>query len=386
MITKNPLINNDDLSVLDRIEQENNLTEIQVQRGTMSYIPVLISLMITLFGLYGFADTLIKNEIYLYGVLGVLASIILLMEHNRTNLFGDWFGSLLEENINKDVKKPIIGFIIAILVTGVFIALDVFGAISMSTYVQKNMIENTVVESKAYQLAEANAKSGAETTKIYLSMLKDWRADKKEAFNSCDKSYPISKSPKGNNWCKDEWSKKNKKPKSDNIKTNSSVDLNIFKELESDAKVSLNGYEDYFFYAFLVLSMLLNYLAVASILNQYRSKDKHLTSDMIEVLRDRFESIENEKLLKMRNSNDVIESKLRESFELDVGIEEATYNINTDRKREVLNHRRELANGVNNKEYREQYPKNKAGKIDLKPHDRYNDRKTHDRYKTQFDN
>ena len=347
MITKNPLINNDDLSVLDRIEQENNLTEITVSRGVSSYFPVIISLTITLFGLYGFTDTLIKNEIYLYGVLFSMGMIILLMEHNRTNLFGDWFASLLEENINKDVKKPFVGFIIAILVTGVFIVLDVFGAISMSAYVKKNMIENTVVNSKAYRLAEANAESGAEATKIHLALLKDWRADKKEAFSSCDKAYSIISKPNGNSWCRSKFTKKNPKPSMANIKTNSNVDLGVFKKLEDNAKVSLDGYEDYFFYAFLVLSMLLNYLAVATILNQYRSKDKHLTGDMIEVLRDRFEAIHNEKLTKMRNSNDVIGGKLRESFSLDVDIEEATYNINTDRKRDLLTHRQQVINNGN---------------------------------------
>ena len=49
MANKNPIMT--DYSTLDQINQENDLTAIEVQRGIGSYFPIFVSLGITLYGL-----------------------------------------------------------------------------------------------------------------------------------------------------------------------------------------------------------------------------------------------------------------------------------------------------------------------------------------------
>jgi len=166
MITKNPLIQ-DNYNVLQQIERENNLTEIQIQRGVLGYFPIFISLGITLFGLFGFIAGLTTNQTYIYLGLAFAGALILFIEAQRTDLLKDYYSTKLELLINDEAKKPIFGFFMAMVFTIVFIGLDMFGANSMAIYVKSAMVENKVINSKAYQLAEAEAKNGTRIQNIY---------------------------------------------------------------------------------------------------------------------------------------------------------------------------------------------------------------------------
>ena len=360
MITHNPLTNTDNLSVLQQIELENNLTEIRVDRGILAYFPIFISLGITLFGLFGFIAGLTTNQLYIYLGLAFAGALILFIEHQRTMLLVDYYSTKLEEFISDDIKKPIFGLFMALVFTGVFIGLDMFGANSMSIYVKSAMIENKVINSEAYKLAKKEAENGTRKQNIYLKEMEEWRkAQRMHNFTcaSLPKNYVSKKIA-----CKKEFYIKNPKPKLENIKSSGDVGLDTFQKLQNEAKASFNKYDDYFYYAFFTLSLLLNYLAVSSIFNQYRAKSKELTTDMIEVLRDRFESMKTAKLNKMRESNNAINSKLEESYLIDVELEKSTYDINIKRKSNILANR---VNTVNNIEYVEAYPKSKTGFINI---------------------
>jgi len=360
MITKNPLILSDNMSVLQQVEYENNLTEIRVQRGVIGYFPIFISLGITLFGLFGFIAGLTTNQLYIYLGLAFAGALILFIESQRTNLLVDYYSSKLEEFVNDEATKPVFGLFVALVFTGVFIGLDMFGANSMSIYVKQQMVENKVVNSKAYQLAEKEAKNGTKLQNIHLDQMKDWRKAQKMAMFTCErmpKNYVTRKMQ-----CRKEWNKNNPIPKMKDIKSSGDVGFGDFSKMESEAKSDLNHYDEYFYYAFFILSLLLNYLAVSSIFNQYRAKSKELNSDMIEVLKDRFEAMQTEKLNKMRGSNHAIESKLKEFYDISVELEKEDYNLTISRRNNVLNHRR---NTINNIEYVEAYPSAKAGKLDL---------------------
>ena len=362
MIPKNPLIGTDNLSVLQQIELENNLTEIQIQRGIIGYFPIFISLGITLFGLFGFIVGLTTNQNYIYLGLAFSGALILFIESQRTNLLQDFYSSLLELNVNEEVKKPIFGFFMAIIFTIVFIGLDMFGANSMAIYVKAQMVENKVVNSKAYQLAEAEAKNGTRIQNIYLKEMEEWRkAQRMHNFTcaSLPKNYVSKKIA-----CKKEFYIKNPKPKKADIKSSGDVGFGDFTKIENEAKISLNHYDTYFYYAFFILSLLLNYLAVSSIFNQFRAKDRELDKDMIEVLKNRFIAMKTAKLNKMRNSNQAIEDKLDEAYIIDVELEKSNYDINIKRRFKTLEDRNKEINKI---EYTKQYPTSKVAKIDIVP-------------------
>jgi hypothetical protein len=335
MIAKNPLINkNDNLTVLQRVEQENNLTEITISRGMRDYIPVLLSLAVTLFGFWTFTDLITNTILYKALILLVIGGVILLLEHSRTDLLGDWFSTKLELKVNKDAKKPIVGFIMAIAMTSTFVAMDVMGAISFKTYLDTTAQEKKTQDSTAFKTAQADSE-------MKNLEFKEWLNDKKVAFAGCDKSYPVSKKPRGNSWCKKDWVRNNKKP---------STGANLsdkFTAIKSSIADKLGNTSKYFFIAFLALSMIFNYLAVSSIFRQYRAKDKQLFGEMIEVLKDRFEKMKTAKIAKMRNSTQAMDDKVKEAYRIEVELEKSDYDLGIARTLEILNQRQKTVATVN---------------------------------------
>ena len=363
MIAKNPLTE-DNYNVLQQIEQENNLTEIRIDRSIFSYFPIFISLGITLFGLYGFIVGLTTNDIIIYSGLTFAGSLILYIESQRTNLLADYYSSLLEKNLNDKVKKSFFSFTMAIIFTFTFIGLDMFGANSMSIYVKSTMVENKVINSKAYKLADKEAKNGTRLQDIYLKELEEWRKAQRMNNFSCaslPKNY-VTKKLK----CKKDWYNNNPKPKKKDIKSSGDVSSSVYKNLENEAKKSYSKYDEYFYYAFFILSLLLNYLAVSNVFNQYRAKYRELSPEMIEVLRDRYKSMNLAKINKMKRSNEAIDESLDKSYNIDVEIERTNYLLSINKKQMVLSNRKKAVNNILNKsEYIETYPTNKAGFINV---------------------
>lgn len=81
---------------------------------------------------------------------------------------------------------------------------------------------------------------------------------------------------------------------------------------------------------------------MASLFNQYRSKRKELTSEMIEELSDRLELINAEKINKISLSTQAQKQKLEEKNIIDVEIEKETYNIVIAKRAKALMRKKEI--------------------------------------------
>jgi len=383
MIPKNPLIQ-DNYNVLQQIEQENNLLELQIDRSIGAYFAILLSLSITLYGIYGFIASVTTDDKYIYGALILSGALILFIEKQRTHLLTDYYSSKLEEYVNNDVRKPYIGLLMAIIFTGVFIALDVFGATSVSILIQKEIVQKSVVRSESYKIAQEDSNNIKEQNSIssnayklkleayksdmlsYPKSVKEWEDSIKGNNRDCNTQFPTNWITKRDN-CKKRFLKANLKPKKPSAPREPSFRKsnlnNDYDKVEKLARVDYQGYDKYMFYAFLFLSFILNYLAVSSVFNQFRAKSKELDSrDMLAIISHRFESMRNMKNNKMENSTIAIEESLKESYIIDVEIEKATYDLSLSNKRNILENRK---NVVNNIEYVEAYPSSKTGFINL---------------------
>jgi len=138
-----------------------NFTEIEVKRGIGSYFPIFISLGITLYRFYLFLQTIIiDNPFALYATVGFLGVVILYIESHRASLLAEFLSSKLMKRVIDSVKVSYVGFMMAFFTTGVFVALDKWGALQGADSVERMLIEGIVKHSEQYKIEDAKAKSG----------------------------------------------------------------------------------------------------------------------------------------------------------------------------------------------------------------------------------
>jgi hypothetical protein len=358
MATNNPIMT--DYSTLEQINRENDLTAIEVQRGIGSYFPIFVSLGITLYGFFLFLQTIITTEYVIYGTLAFLGILLIYIEHHRAGLISDFLGSKLEKLINKLATIPSIGLMMGVAITILFIALDTWGAMQSADSIERMLLSGIVKNSEQYKIEEAKAKSGANEAKAYQQQLREWRIAKTEHYKGCNASWKVPTYRTKNQQCKDKF--REAKPTAVN-NTDGTIPINVYNEMEAKAKGEVTGYRKMFFWVFLGFSILLNYFAMASLFNQYRTKRKELTPEMIDELTDRMELMNAEKINKISMSTKAQKQKLEEKNFIDVEIEKETYNIVIAKRAKALMRKKEIPLKImNNQNVMEN---KKAGFIDV---------------------
>jgi hypothetical protein len=345
MATNNPIMS--DYSTLEQINRENDLTAIEVQRGIGSYFPIFVSLGITLYGFFLFLQTIIDTEYVIYGTLAFLGILLIYIEHHRAGLISDFLGSKLEKLINKLATIPRIGLMMGVAITILFIALDTWGAMQSADSIERMLLSGIVKNSEQYKIEEAKAKSGANEAKAYQQQLREWRTAKSEHYKGCDASWRVPTYRTKNQQCKDKF--REAKPTAVN-NTDGTIPISIYNEMEAKAKGEVTGYRKMFFWVFLGFSILLNYFAMASLFNQYRTKRKELTPEMIDELTDRMELMNAEKINKISMSTKAQKQKLEEKNFIDVEIEKETYNIVIAKRAKALMRKKDIPLKIMNNE------------------------------------
>lgn len=345
MANNNPILT--DYTTMEQINQENDLTSIEVQRGIGSYFPILISLGVTLYGFYLFLQTIIDTQYVIYGTLVFLGVLLVYIEHHRAGLIADWLGSRLEKLVNKLATIPTIGFMVGIAITVLFIALDTWGAMQSADSIERMLVNGIVKNSEQYKIEDAKAKSGVNEAKAYQEQLREWRTAKSEHYNGCDASWRVPTYRTKNQQCKDKFTEV--KPTAVNS-TGGTIAIDVYERMEAKAKADVAGYRKMFFWVFLGFSILLNYFAMASLFNQYRKKRKELTVEVIDELTDRMELMNAEKINKLSLSTQAQKQKLEEKNIIDVEIEKETYNITIAKRAKALMRKKEIPLKIMNNE------------------------------------
>jgi len=336
-----------DYSTLEQINQENDLTAIEVQRGIGSYFPIFVSLGITLYGFFLFLQTIVDTEYVIYGTLAFLGVLLIYIEHHRAGLISDFLGSTLERLINKLATVPNIGLMVGIAITVLFIALDTWGAMQSADSIERMLVDGIVKHSEQYKIEEAKAKSGVNEAKAYQEQLTAWRTAKAQHNADCDRAWRLPTYRTKNGICRDKFTEA--KPTAVNS-TGGIIAVSTYNAMESKAKEEVAGYRKMFFWVFLGFSILLNYFAMASLFNQYRKKRKELTPEIIDELTDRMELMNAEKINKISMSTQAQKQKLEEKNIIDVEIEKETYNIVIAKRAKALHRKREIPLKIMNNE------------------------------------
>jgi len=356
MIQNTPL--DSDYNVLQQINIDNSLSEVTVNRGIGSYFPILVSLGITSYGFFLFLSTIVESQIAISFTLVFLAILILFIENHRTGYMADFLGSLLEKKVNEKVKTPFFSLVVAIMITSLFVGLDTWGALQSADKIERMLVSGIVKNSEEYKLLNEKAQSGVEATKIHLELMEKWRADRQSYYSDCDVKWRVPTYRTRNQQCKDRFTQV--QPKASDIKTSSTIDTKDYADMETKAKETVSGYRSIFFWVFLGFSILLNYFAMASLFNQFRSKDKELTEDVILELQTRKELMEVEKLDKLQSSSFIQQQKVREKNIIDVQIEEQHYNIKLAKQLRSLQTIQQIPEKIYNDDY-SSFTQQKAG-------------------------
>jgi hypothetical protein len=337
MATNNPIMT--DYSTMERINQENDLTAIEVQRGIGSYFPIFVSLGITLYGFFLFLQTIVDSKYVIYGTLAFLGVLLVYIEHHRAGLIADFLGSTLEKLINSLATIPSIGLAVGMAITVLFIALDTWGAMQSADSIERMLVDGIVKHSEQYKIENAKAKSGVNEAKAYQEQLREWRTSKNEHYAGCNASWKVPKYRTKNQQCKDKFSEA--KPTAV-TSSGGTIAISTYNSMEEKAKEDVAGYRKMFFWVFLGFSILLNYFAMATLFNQYRKKRKELTPEIIDELTDRMELMNAEKINKISMSTKAQKQKLEEKNIIDVEIEKETYNIVIAKRTKALTRKKEI--------------------------------------------
>jgi hypothetical protein len=280
-----------------------NFTEIEVKRGIGSYFPIFISLGITLYGFYLFLETIIiDNPFALYATVGFLGVVILYIESHRASLLAEFLSSKLMKRVIDSVKVSYVGFMMALFTTGVFVALDTWGALQGADSVERMLVEGIVKHSEQYKIEDAKAKSGVNEAKEYQQQLREWREAKSEHYQGCNDSWRVPTYRTKNQQCKDKFTE----AKPTEVKSGGGViEVTTYEAMEAKAKEQVEGYRVFFFWGFLAFSILLNYFAVASFFTQYRKKRNKLNDDVILELHNQIMALEALEVKKLQKQTEV---------------------------------------------------------------------------------
>jgi len=348
-----------DYSRIKQLNEDNSLEEIEVERGIGSYFPIFISLGITLYGMYLFLSTITPNTNIIYSTLAFMGILILFIEAHRTDLLKDYLSSKLSKEIHTELKISNFALFMSGVITMLFISLDLWGALQSSDKIERLLVVGIVENSKEYKILDDKAKSGVEANKIYSERLALYNKAKKEHYKDCNKRWKLPKYRTHNASCKDKF--KQVPPNQSDIKVSTSISSEDYKALSNKAKLTIQGYRDIFFYVFFGFSLLLNYFAVSTLINQYRYKLKELTEDVSQELLHRYELLHNEKINKLKESTKIQQEKTHEKSMIDVMMESLIYDIRLAKDYKALESMKQIPIAITSNEY----ANNRGGFIDL---------------------
>jgi len=305
-------------------QQHNNPSTIEAQRGLASYFPILISLGVTMYGFYLFLTTITTSQTAIYLTVAFLAILILFIEAHRTMLLLDFFNSKLTNKLHNNVKIAHFSIVMSGIITALFIALDMWGAIQASDSVERMLAKGITTSSKAYQLLEDEATNGTKMKREYNQELKAYNDAKNSHYAQCNQAWRLPTYRTKNSECKSQF--KQDLPTAP-TNTKGSIDAKQYEALENQALAKIQGYKEIFFYVFFGFSLLLNYFAVSDIVNQYRKNDRELTPETIKELKNRYELLQAEKLTHLEGSTRLQAQKAHEKTTIDLGIEALIHDI-----------------------------------------------------------
>jgi len=304
-------------------EEVLNNFQISSKPTPKSVSALFFSGLISTFGIYSILLSVGIAGTNLYKAIGIFVIILIVADTFKRGALARYLNSITRNNILGNVKTRKAQLVISLLALSFMFVFDVVGSVSTANYVEQQYKSFRATNSTEYKLLKENAESGAESTKLYIQLKKQYQKDEAKAIASCNKSWRVPKYRTKNNECIREWRATHKEPNQSEIKTNKNVNIDDYKaikEKNTDDFLSQNMFMIILFLS-LALTMLLQYTTLSEILEAHEDIDETLSPEVIGILQDRIRELETNMINHETATNEIIskmdneEKGLKREFE-----------------------------------------------------------------------
>ena len=260
---------------------------ISSSRDLKSVGGLVVSGVISTFGVYTlirpfFTDGEVTNTATLNTAIIAFVIVLIIFDTVKRGAFTKFFNSLLKKKIRDSKLKK--GYLfIAIFATVFMIGLDTLGSFSTAEKGANLYSQFKTNSSTEYQILQDNAESGKATANNYSLELSAWKESKSEAYSICNDKWKGWKA-KYKAKCKTEWNNDNPMPKQT---TTGQIKIEDYKSIKEDNQSFLDKY--LFTILFILLSLmtlLMQYLTIAKIYDDYNDIEEGLNSDRVAFIND----------------------------------------------------------------------------------------------------
>ncbi len=181
------------------------------------------------------------------------------------------------------------GFMIALAIITLFVLIEAWGSGQTSTMFNHKVTEQVVKGSAEYQLLEAKAQSGQDTTMAYQNMMIEYKSAKADHIDACERTWSSSKYPTKRTECINGFDME--LPKIENISMNNSVDPSVYAKLENKEKESSKMFSFGIIFAMMMVVAFINALDWYFVHLEYLEiKEKLIDPAYTNSLRESFEA------------------------------------------------------------------------------------------------
>jgi hypothetical protein len=243
---------------------------------------LIASGIVSTFGVYGLTAPFFTEETRLYIALFSFVVLLIILDTIKRGAFTKFLNSLLKKIIIEK-KASKIYLIIFIFSTSFMISLDLLGVFATSEMGAKLYTQSKTTNSTEFKILEQNAENGKQESQSFTTVLKVWEKTKAESYKTCNDQWKGWKT-KYKAKCKKEWLEKNPMP----INTaNSNIKISDFKAIEESKKGFLDKWLQTILFVILgLLTLLMQYLTIAKIYDDFEEIEESLTTERISFIND----------------------------------------------------------------------------------------------------
>lgn len=316
-----------------------------------SIFGLIASAIVSTIGVYNFLDSVTTTERALYIAIGFFITLLAVVDTIKRGALTKYFNGLLKKLI-RGLNIAIFYLFIAIFGAIFAFTLDIVGSHSTAQFLIKKYQEHKSTSSKEFEILEANAKSGKDSTMLYIQMVNDWRADEQKAKQDCDSKWRVPKYRTKNSQCMENWRNSNPKPTKEILNTQSTISLSDYKAIQTQNEDFITRYGFYIAFAlFVALTALFQYLTIAKLYDQYREILESLTTERIEFINDTIK--EHESILAEHEQQvaEMMADSEREKKAQDRKFQEVGEAIAITHKKKLVNTRAKTVKRIANNDY-----------------------------------
>ena len=326
---------------------------------------LIVSGIVSTFGVYSvirpfFTEGEVTNTATLNTALIAFVIVLIIFDTVKRGAFTKFFNSLLKKKIiESKVKKGYL--VIAVFATMFMIMLDGLGSWSTAEKGANLYSQFKTNSSTEYQILQQNAESGKATAQNYTLELSAWKESKAEAITTCNQKWKGWKA-KYKAKCKEEWNNANPMPKQT---ANGQIKIDDYKAIKKDGQGFLDEYLFTILFVLLsLMTLLMQYLTIAKIYDDYNDIEEGLTFERIEFINDTIQ--EHETILAEHEQKvaELMADSTREKKGKDRKFQEIGEAIAITHKQKMNDTRAETVKRIANNVYVPQ-EESKAGFVDI---------------------